>query len=319
MRDSQPIPFRANDNREAAFTCKSVVETCDRTAAALYRKMKRMAYLLLALLICSLTHAQISSGTVVVFQLVNGKFIIAADSRASNSNGTPPTDTYCKIATLGEQFVFARTGAGSYESLRLRDLMKTWDARDDLSAALSKNPISDKVTAEKQVTAIADTWAEFMKNDWFRIYLLRPEDVLKLAKKQNGGLTFGIFALAVSGDIGVTWRRITFTDGIVGSETPPIDVGCIIHPCAAGMTDVVDEYLLRNSKRARAETYSASPEVLVGMGKDMVEIIRLVDLTEAFDKSGAVGGSIDALELSLGGGKRWIQRKNNCPETDYQR
>lgn len=87
------------------------------------------------------------------------------------------------------------------------------------------------------------------------------------------------------------------------------------HPCAAGMTKIVSEYDLGTSERARKETWSASPKVLKWMGPGAARIIRLVDLTVAYDERiGTVGGPIDALELFPNGGLRWIQRKQNCPE-----
>jgi hypothetical protein len=42
--------------------------------------------------------------------------------------------------------------------------------------------------------------------------------------------------------------------------------------------------------------------------------IRLVALTEEYDKSKTVGGPIDAIELSNTGSVRWVARKCNCPE-----
>jgi hypothetical protein len=61
-------------------------------------------------LFCFSARAQVASGTVIVFQITNSEFVIAADSRALFSNKAPD-DTQCKIAALSSQFVVGIDGA----------------------------------------------------------------------------------------------------------------------------------------------------------------------------------------------------------------
>jgi hypothetical protein len=312
--DSEPRTIFPDDDRETPITHEPRIKASKRIAAALYHKMKVVTYLLGILLLCNLAHAQIESGTIIVFQFVNGKFIIAADSRSTNPPA-PPNDTYCKITTFGNQLIVARTGGVSHQSQGLLDLSKTWDARGQINAALSKHPIKPDTPVREQIDAIADAWADIVKSDWLATYVIHPEQVRQIAVRQNGGLSLGIFALALGNQINITERRVSFADGYVSTDKPSIGF-CRFGPCAAGTTDIFEEYISGKTERAAAERYDASPEVIRSVGRDMAKIIRLVDLAVAFDKSGTIGGKIDAVELSLGGGKRWLQRKEQCAEDD---
>jgi hypothetical protein len=66
--------------------------------------MKLLIVLGAVCLFCFSARAQVASGTVIVFQITNSEFVIAADSRALFSNKAPD-DTQCKIAALSSQFV----------------------------------------------------------------------------------------------------------------------------------------------------------------------------------------------------------------------
>jgi len=310
----QPFTAVGNDHWQTLVANKPGIKSCKRVSAALYDKVKRAACLLFGLLLCNLAHAQVESGTIVVFQFVNGKFIIAADSRTT-SGTTPPVDTYCKIATVGNQLVVARTGGVSHTTVGLRDLSKAWNAKEQLRTVISEHPIKPDEPVGAQIGVIADAWADIVKSDWLALYVIHPEQVRQIADKQHGGLSLGVFALTLGNTIGITDRSITFADGVIKTNTSAIGA-CVFAPCAAGTTDVFDEYVAGKTARAAAETYTASPEVLRSMGPDAAKLVRLADLAVAFDKSGTIGGRIDALELNLGGQKRWLQRKDNCPETD---
>jgi hypothetical protein len=259
-----------------------------------------------------------------VFQLVNHKFIVAADSRAIFKG--QPNEHYCKIAAFRGQFVFAVSGGPSYTpGDALLDPAPAWDAIKEADAALLMNSssqplgfLTSNLDTATRVNAIADTWVRSMTLNWQLLYGLHPDIVKRFAEDEHGVLTIGIFAFAVGGTVSLTTRQIRFINGIIQSDAPNI-VECSEHPCASGMTGIAAEYIFATSERAKNENWTASPEVLHWMGADMAHIIRIADLTVAYDKSGMVGGPIDALELAYDGSFRWIQRKDECPDDqDYR-
>lgn len=316
-RDKKLFPAFADYDRGAPLAGKSRIKSSERIASTPHRKMKRCACLAISFFIPSLAQAQVHAGTIIVYQLTNGKFILAADSRdtINRSKGlpVPPNDKYCKITTFGRRFVFAPTGVSIYDSHGL-GIVKTWDVNEILKAVIAEHPISDNIDARKQLNAIADAWVDSMKKEFWNMYLFYPYWVPGIAKEQGGELTTGIFALATNNQVVFTTRHIRFDDGIIWTMSGQVGT-CEAHPCAAGATDIATEYIFGTSERARAETY-VSPAILSFTDRAAFKIIRIAEIAVALDTSETLGGDVDALELSPTGGKRWLQRKDNCPETN---
>jgi hypothetical protein len=139
--------------------------------------------------------------------------------------------------------------------------------------------------------------------------------VTALAKKNNGQLTKGVFAIEVAGVVAIAYRSIIFADG--GPTVDPADLpDCHAAPCALGKSDVYVEYVLtKQSERAKKETWKAPPSVLKKMSPETFKIIRIADLTIAYEPSGTVGGKVDAVELWKNGSLHWIQKKSDCPDS----
>jgi hypothetical protein len=135
--------------------------------------MKWTACIFNGLFISQSAYPQVSSGTVIVFQLVNGKFIMAADSRGIFKG--VPDDTYCKIAAFRQQVIFAASGGPLYAPGTL-DFAPAWNAFEDTSTAVAVNATGhqDSVTL---VMSIADTWAINMRTNWLTLNFHHPDFV----------------------------------------------------------------------------------------------------------------------------------------------
>jgi hypothetical protein len=265
-------------------------------------------------LYCCTAHAQVEAGTVIILQLTQDEFVIAADSGAIFSN-KPPDDSQCKIAALDRQFVVGVSGAANYVPGGADILQPTWDAIEDAKRIARIYAYGLPGGSGATVSAIADLWASNLQSDWRNVYAFYPDRVIEAAKMGKGILTNGLFAFSQNGIIAFTIRSITFSDQGIQISMPPIP-DCTSEPCASGMTDVPLEFIKVTSQRAREEKkrFKVIPSLLARTSFDMVRAVRLVDLTITYDPSGMVGGPIDALELFEDGSIRWFSRKCNCPE-----
>jgi hypothetical protein len=262
--------------------------------SAFDHEMKWMICILAIVVAIQYAYAQVGSGTIVVYQVLENKFIVAADSRVV-LNGIP-SDTNCKIAAFREQVIFTASGGPAFFPFGPTDPAPAWNAFAEAKRAILLNANTHSLDS------IADAWASQMKSNWEILYRSHPALVKELATRENGGLTNGLFATATDKKIVIVGRAITFKDGVVGASPPPVDIAklCQIGPCAIGKVDIFHEYIAGKSERAKRETWSASPAVLNYMGTEMVRIIRLADLTIAYDPA-YVAGAIDALELAADG------------------
>ena len=179
------------------------------------------------------------------------------------------------------------------------------------SAAIDSLPVD----ANQRLKIIADAWSEQMKMRWTTIRIFHPEVVTWAEQSGEGILTAGIFALAVRGKMSVEFRQIKSTSGTITYDVVPASAICASErPCGAGKLGIMLEFGMMTSERSKREHLTASPELSQVMDRSLLEVIRLVDLTIAYDGSGSVGGPIDALQLAPDGRIKWFQKKNDCPE-----
>ncbi len=273
--------------------------------------MKWMGCALL-LLSCRIATAQTSSGTVVVFQLIDDKFIIAADSR-SILRGIP-SDTHCKIAAFRHKVIFASSGHSAAVQGDSKDTAPAWivwDAAEEARAAVSMTNLTSQATAEGLVKAVADAWGSRVKNIWATEYSHHPAQVSEMAEGEDGRLTNAVFAAAVDGTVAIAGRTITLKKGAVDVYVPSLAGACRKGPCAIGQIDIVSEYLAGKTQRAASEKWGTFP------GDRIKRLVALTITHEKLSPNGTagVGGPIDMLELWKDGSIHWIYRKCNCPKS----
>lgn len=259
------------------------------------------------------THAQVKTGTIVIFQLTDDKFVVAADSRAMIGNN-PPDDTNCKISAFKmHRTVFAASGPVSYPKSSPADPTPSWNAVSEARRAVGRRA-NKRIDAAREVQLIASNWADNMLVNWRLTHLHHPDYVAGLAKKNNGQLTKAVFAIGRAGEIAFAYRSIIFVD-----DGPTVDPAalpdCHVAPFALGKSDIYVEYVVtKQTERAKKETWKA-PATLKKMSPEMFKAIRIADLTIAYEPSGTVGGKVDAAELWKDGSVHWIQKKCNCPDS----
>jgi hypothetical protein len=257
-----------------------------------------MKLLIAAAVLCVAAHAQVS-GTIIVFDATTDGFFIAADSRAV-FNDKRWEDTHCKIAAIDENVVFAVSAAAAYPA-DSTDPVPAWDAiREARTAANIPRAPSNSGDA---VVRIADAWAKQMETKWNLVKRFHPEKLREAELHGKGVLTNGIFAVGGGDSVSFTVRSIRSENANITWEAPPIT--CTL--CASGELGVFLEFAGRTSDRAKSHEgdLPASP---------LLTVVRLVDLTIAYDKSGNVGGPIDALRLARDGRITWFQKKRDCAE-----
>ena len=251
----------------------------------------------------TMAHAQVRSGTIVVFQLKDNQFSIAADSR-SILNGIP-NDSECKIMALNSNFVGAISGGSGYRNGRnVFDPAEPWNGLEEMRRIAKGEMHTPSPSHTPTVDGIAEAWANTVKLDWANTYAVHPELVIETARRNQGLLTNGIFALAYNGTVSLTGRTVLFNGGEM-TVVPHNGRDCVL-PCAAGTLDVFNEMVLQTTPRSKAEYSHFS-------GPSILRVFRLANLARAYDHSGTIGGPIDALELFNDGTIRWFARKDNCP------
>src|ERR1700751_5084573 len=76
-------------------------------------------------------HAQIKTGSVLVYTQTSSGFVIASDSRSTWTDGRPPDDNQCKIAAFkSNRIVFAVGMGAAYANTGPLDLEPSWDTFD---------------------------------------------------------------------------------------------------------------------------------------------------------------------------------------------
>lgn len=250
------------------------------------------------------------TGTVIIFNRTEDKLIVAADSRENHrESNRPPDDTYCKITAFGDQIVFTSVGVdGASGTLAWNNI--------DVAASVIHSARSNG--RDFRLYDVVVAWGNSMMQNWRAAYLLSPATVVMAAEQNDGGLTAGMFAQVKNGKIYWEGAAITFDR----SRAEP--VGLIVGQmdtcwacgeegsakiCAGGKVAVATKFCAQH-----APDIVPSKSLLDRIGKEGVLAIRIADLTVAYDRSGEVGGHIDAVELNRNGSIRWLARKDNCPE-----
>ncbi len=256
--------------------------------------------------------AQLTSGTLIVFQLRNNKFMLAADSRGELNGVT--RDTNCKVAAFRQKVIFAVAGVPFYPP-RPFDPAPAWNSVIEAGKAIVAVSPKESRTSQSRVNAIADRWAKNMRDNWRTTDRFHHDLV---AQEQGGNLTVGVFAATSHGTVSFTTRFIVLDKGKI-TILPDDQQDCSAHPCAAGHSDILKEYYEGKTQRATNDfrTYKLHEPLPKGTSPEMARIIWLVDLAATYEPTRTIGLPVDALELSGDGHTRWVQgyRKKQCPET----
>ena len=247
-------------------------------------------------------HAQIKTGSVLVYTQTSSGFVIAADSRSTWTDARPQDDNQCKIAAFKSNRVVFAAGLGAgYENAGPLDLETSWDTFDQArEVVLQKWPDPVPVNAQEAAQRLSSAWATKMVDRWQEVKRFDPSRFAAAVHNHTSGvLTIGIFAIAYQGQVAMAVSSIVDNNGTI-SVRPLTDPNCAVDLCAIGKTDIYLRYM--------------SPSFMPGF-PPITRAISLVDKTIRQDTTGVVGGKIDALELLNDGTINWKQKKDNCTDS----
>jgi hypothetical protein len=264
--------------------------------------------------------AQVSSGTIIVFNLSKNQVVVAADSVAVDHDTGIPNYSYCKIAAFGHQFIFA--SAGNVHNIYQPPFgrIESWDNTELAGDAVRST--SGGENGDASINAIATFWANDVASRWKSFYGWDRRRVSQLAEAYEGQLTAGVFiqakGLLLEGVV-VELNGLDFLNPIKSRIAPTLgrcwpcgqEQGEQI--CAGGShVDFVAQFCSERKKNTKicirtpltkANTYTKLA-------------VKIAELTiDTYEKTtGDVGGKVDAVTLTNDGTITWNSRKDKCPE-----
>jgi hypothetical protein len=260
--------------------------------------------------------AQISSGTIIVFNLTQDKVVVAADSLAMNDNTGIPDYSHCKIATFGHQLIFTTVGSTAWSGSIRGGLIQDWDNTELAQQAVQKK------CGRVDVTGTATQWAKDVKSHWDLIDRFDRQRAMNIADVNDGQFTAAVFI-----GKGITAKIVAISYN-VNKLIDPVEIGVAdadgmtnCWPCgqlqgkicgAGKHLDVAAKFCStrkhgdRLNVRTPLRNASASTKLAV----------KIVEMTidEYGEKAQDVGGAVDAITVTKDGRITWNSRKENCPE-----
>ena len=248
--------------------------------------LTRRLILTAAIFVCSrFSAAQATSGSIVIFNLQEGKFSVAADSETTPSD-RPGSKGFaqCKIVALGHGTLFAAAGFMDYTQIGQKDTMRSWSTFDVARQALKSTPTRD-------IGSIADEWANQMKT---KLETIGTRHFSALAF-HGEAIANGVFATAKDGSIFVAIRNLKLVNGAFQIESQDCPDGAL---GAAGELAVFRELTEETHAGAltRQRSKLAGPDAPTS-GDPTALVTLVAKLTARWDPSGFVGGPIDVAEL----------------------
>jgi hypothetical protein len=264
--------------------------------------------------------AQVSSGTIIVFNFTKDQLAVAADSRGININGDTrlPNDYECKIAVFDHRLVFTSVGNARRAGSPI-DTVPSWDNWGVAKVAF--RGVKGISLAQGRLQLTAKSWADTIAANWKPFYHWHPEEFGRLLSK-TGGVTMGFFEEGSEEAIYFKAARIKFD----AASPDPIgyEIGDLTdcwpcgqqqgrQICAVGVhLDVAAQFCSQRKHGDRIDVHTK----LQGASESTRLPVKIVEMTiDAYEKTaGDVGGNVDAITLFRGGTPIWNSRKANCPE-----
>jgi len=127
------------------------------------------------------TPAEISGGSILALHFTETAVVVAADSSRHTSAGEVPDRLPCKIAVLGPQLFFARTG---------RTHINSWTTTDEARAAFDE--LSRQQRENGFALAVAERWGERTKRMYERAWAAQGNRLFH--GLEDNTITLGILA-----------------------------------------------------------------------------------------------------------------------------
>lgn len=275
----------------------------------------RIFCLILTLLLCTTSYAQLEHGSLIIGMQTRSKIVVGADSRIVNMfKPQQTTDERCKILVFGNRLVFASAGYPVFRPPHLPSEPEGlyWDsyeiAKKSANLLLAKN----KVVTPRQ---LAQAWLSEMQK---RIFLVKPG-------RSFGVTQFPIVALFAGwGSTGEpSLLRATMIVHVVRNsfvvKNPLIsevkfneDIGVAVD--ALGARDICTQILFRTTELGRkwANQIDVEAAVITPADRLAFRIKRMGEFSVQYSEDRAdIGLPFDVVELSKDG-VRWVYAKKSC-------
>jgi hypothetical protein len=274
-------------------------------------------YLLLVILFAvDNASAQVTSGTIVIFNFTEDKVVVAADSLAGNEETGIPDDSHCKIAAFGHKFVFASVGSSGWSNSRGLGPVHGWDNIDLAKQVFHSGDDID-------LTKFSSLWGTEVKNRWGIVNRLDPQRAMNIAAANDQQFTSALFVdkKLRARVVLIRYNRSSPSDPIevaIGEEKDlsncwPCGQLGNSKICAAGKhLDIAAGFC---SKRKHGDAIPISTR-LRKADKSAELTTEIVELTNAAYERTAkdVGGKVDVVTITKDGTIDWLSRKSNCPD-----
>jgi hypothetical protein len=276
-------------------------------------------FLALLLLVPSTLFAQYSSGSVVVLRFAGDYIAIAADSlRLGPAAGQVSYDA-CKVASLGDELVFAETGISNKVSDGKTSLAASWDV---FEMARQEYGILVKNHSAHLIPDLAETFGRRLAAQINRDLTLKSSAPLRSYLLEHRGANAVVFAgfdeehrpvvievtvgMKVPGahEVGYSTRQLH------GGETENTEI--------LGETAIVAEFAAGTTERSRGwRSVMALQTGGLGLKESLLFQTRfLAELTAKYAPQD-VGDPIDQVLVTRGHSLTWAKRKPRCSREDY--
>lgn len=251
----------------------------------------------------------ITAGTIVIVAQAKDYVIFAADSRVGASNGSAVAsveDTYCKIAPLGGNTIFAAAGI-------VTDPARSWAADTEMDKVLPAISKSERMNAADGTSAL-NRWAVAMMR---KLGTLPRDQLLAYTRANDGVAAAGMFAGIDKG--GGPWVHVTKITADAGGmlshqESDATSRGSRTEYFGLGQSEIAIEFDHGDTPRALGERAQWKEMNLNARDFDRFKARRLVELTsQHLPNKSDVGGPVDEVELDTDG-QHWIQVKPHCAQ-----
>jgi hypothetical protein len=258
------------------------------------------------------TQTEIQSGTVVIIYFSQEKAVVGTDSRASFNNA-PQRDDECKLVAPNNRFLFATVNIAAYTNPTFPIL--NWDSKDEMRKAYNEVLGGSTVPPADFMERVALNWGNRVRNLLTQTSLMSPTEFMGYVKNPHQVLSTGVFVgKNANGPMQIIGADIIYEESALPHVRTEVKYQtCTADICALGDVAVADEFANLTSSRAKKDRDEWKPPATIPKEDwDILRVIRLVDLTIAFDESGLVGGNVDAAQINKDGSIRWYQLQKNC-------
>jgi hypothetical protein len=277
--------------------------------------MSKSLFILFVLMSHS-AYAQVSSGTIIVFNFSKDQTIVAADSLSINHDTGTPNYSYCKIAAFSHQVIFTGVGHAGWWNPTGEGPIQTWD-----NTELAKDAVHQEHACCVDLNNIAFRWGNAVKSHWDLFNQFDPQRVMNLASTNDWQLTAGVF---INTKLTMKIALLAYNANNL-SDPIEIKTGDDISNCwpcgqlqgrkICGAGHHLDVAIRFCSERKHGDKIAIRTS-LKKFSESTKLAVKIVEMTiDAYGKiPGDVGGKVDAVTVRNDGSITWNSRKSNCPE-----